>query len=116
MVHALTMCSFSGLMLKKNLHVCNNYHPNIKFTHESDKEHIPFLDRNVKLPGSRLSADLYIKSTDRYHYLHYISSHSEHAKKSVIYSQDLRPSGICSEKKDFKKHICEMKSWFSQRG
>ena len=81
------------------LNVCNNYHPNIKFTHESDKEHIPFLDRNVKLCGNRLSGDLYIKSTDRYRYLHYISSHSEHAKKSVIYSQDLRPSRICSEKK-----------------
>ena len=25
-------------------------------------------------------------------------------------------SCICSEEKDFDKHICEMKSWFSQRG
>ena len=95
------------------LNVCNNYHPNIKFTHESDKEHIPFLDRNVKLSGNRLSGDLYIKSTDRYRYLHYISSHSEHAK-------NLQPrfetKSNLLRKKDFKKHICEMKSWFSQRG
>ena len=30
--------------------------------------------------------------------------------------QLLRLSRICSEEKDFEKHICEMKSWFSQRG
>ena len=53
----------------------NNYHPNIKFTHESNKEHIPFLDLNVKLSGNKLSTDLYIKSTDRHQYPHYTSSH-----------------------------------------
>ena len=62
------------------------------------------------------STDLYIKPTDRHQYLHYTSSHPEHTKKSVVYSQALRLSRICSEEKDFKKHIGEMKSWFSQRG
>ena len=46
----------------------------------------------------------------------YTSSHPEHTKKSVVYSQALRLSQICSQEKDLKKHICEMKSWFSQRG
>ena len=94
----------------------NNYHPKIKFTHESNKEHILFLDLKVKLSGNKLSADLYIKSTDRHQYLHYTSSHPEHTKKSVRYSQALRLSRICSEEKDCEKHICEMKSWFSKRG
>ena len=94
----------------------NNYHINIIFIHESNKEHIPFLDLKVKLLGNKLSTDLYIKSTDRHHYLHYTSSHPDHTKKSVVYSQALRLSRICSEGKDFDKHICEMKSWFSQRG
>ena len=39
----------------------NNYHLKIYFTQESNKEHIPFLDLNVKLLGNKLSADLYIK-------------------------------------------------------
>ena len=86
------------------------------FTHESSKERIPFLDLNVNLSGNKLSTDLYIKLTDRHQYLHYTSSHPEHTKKSVVYSQALRLSRICSEEKDFKKHICEMKSWFLQRG
>ena len=70
----------------------------------------------MKLSGNRLSTNLYVKSTDRHQYLHYTSSHPEHTKKSVVYSQALRLSRICSEEKDFEKHICEMKSWFSQRG
>ena len=83
----------------------NNYHPNIKFTHESNKEHIPFLDLNVNLSGNKLSTDLYIKPTDRHQYLHYTSSHPEHTKKSVVYSQALRLSRICSEEKDCEKHL-----------
>ena len=43
------------------LNVLNSYHPNIKFIHESNKEHILFLDLNVKLSGSKFSTDLYIK-------------------------------------------------------
>ena len=94
----------------------NKYHPNIKFSHESNKEHIPFLDLNLKLSGNKLSTNLYIKSTDRHQHLYYTSSHPEHTKKSVVYSQSLTLSRICSEEKDFEKHICELKSWFSQRG
>ena len=70
----------------------------------------------MSLSGNKLSTDLYIKPTDRYQYLHYTSSHPEHTNKSVVYSQALRLSRICSEEKDFEKHIAEMKSWFSQRG
>ena len=101
-------------MVKKNLH--HLYDPNITFTHESNKKHIPFLDLKVNLSGNKLSTDLYIKPTDRRQYLHYTSSHPQHTKKSVVYSQALRLSRICSEKKDFKTHICEMRLWFSQRG
>ena len=44
----------------------NSYHPNIKFTHESDKEHIPVSGLNVNLSGNKLSTDVYIKLTDRH--------------------------------------------------
>ena len=92
------------------LNVLNNYHPNIKFTHESNKEHIPFLELNMKLLGNKLSTNLYIKSTDRHQYLHYVSSHPDHPKKSVVYSQALKLSRICSEEKKIEEHICEMDS------
>ena len=70
----------------------------------------------MSLSGNKLSTNLYIKPTNRHQYLHYTSSHRELTKKSVVYSQALRLSRICSEEKDFKKPIAEMKSWFSQRG
>ena len=88
--------------------VRNSSHPNIKFTHESNKQHIPLLDLNMNLSGNKLSTDQYIKLTDRPQYLHYTSSHPEHTKKSVVYSQALKLSRICSEEKDFKR-ICLLK-------
>ena len=62
----------------------NSHHPNIKFTHESNKQHIPFLDLNVNLSGNKLSTDVYIKPADRHQYLHYTFSHPEHTKKSDV--------------------------------
>ena len=94
----------------------NNYHPNIKFTYESNKENITFLDLNVSLSGSKLTTDLHTKSTDKHQYLHYTSAHSAHTKRSIIYSQALRMSRICSYKNDFEKHLVDMKSWFQARG
>ena len=87
----------------------NNYHPNIKFTHKSNKEHMSFLDLNVKLSGNKLSIDFYIKLTDRHQYLLYTPSHPEHTKKSVVYSKAMKLTRICSEEIYFEKHICEMK-------
>ena len=33
----------------------NSYHPNIKFTYESNKGNITFLDLNVRLSGKKLT-------------------------------------------------------------
>ena len=94
----------------------NNYHPNIKFNYESNKENTTFLDLEVSLSENKLTADLHTKSTDKYHYLHYTSAHSAHTKLSIIYSQTLRMSRICSCKTDFEKHLVDIKSWFQARG
>ena len=74
----------------------NNYHPNIKFTYESNKENITFLDLDVSLSGNKLTTDLHTKSTDKHRYLHYTSAHPAHTKRSIIYSRALRMSRICS--------------------
>ena len=44
------------------LNRCNSY---LKFTYESNKTSIPFLDHDVSLSNGDLSTDLHIKSTDR---------------------------------------------------
>ena len=91
------------------LNRCNSY---LKFTYESNKTSIPFLDHDVSLSNGDLSTDLHIKSTDRYQCLHYTSSHPNHNKCSIIYSPALRISRICSNKSDFLKNLESMKSWF----
>ena len=62
------------------------------------------------------STDLHTKSTDKHQYLHYISAHAANTKRSIIYSQALRKSRICSYKTDFEKHLVDMKSWLQARG
>ena len=93
----------------------NRCNPYLKFTYESSKTSIPFLDFKVTLSNGYLSTDLHIKSTDRHQFLYYTSSHPDHTKHSIIYSQALRISRICSNKSDFLKHLESMKSWFQVR-
>ena len=102
--------------LETFLQELNNFNPDLKFTYESNEKEIPFLDLKVKLNEGKISTDLYIKSTDRHQYLHFTSSHPNHTKRSIVYSQGLRVKRICSEKEDFLKHMREMKLWFLKRG
>ena len=102
--------------LEEFLKDVNNYHPNIKLTHEFNKEKIPFLDLKVSLSGGQMTTDLHIKSTDKHQYLHYTSTHPDHTKGSIVFSQALRISRICSNKTDFERHLSDMESWFQARG
>ena len=81
---------------------------NITFTHESNKGHIPFLDLNVKVSVTSFLLMCIINKLTGI--IIFIIRHPEHTKKSVVYSQALKLSQICSEEKDFEKHICEIKS------
>ena len=97
------------------LNELNKFHPNLSFTYETSKERVNFLDLNVSIRNGTVSTDLYIKPTDGHQYLHYKSSHPEHIKNSIPYSQALRLSRICSSEKDFKGHVDRMKVWFLAR-
>ena len=90
----------------------NKIHPNLRFTHEYSRKNLTFLDLNVKILDRKIDTDLHIKATDKYQYLHYTSSHSHYTKRSIVYSQALRVSRICSFENDFIRHRNEMKSWF----
>ena len=90
----------------------NAFNPNIQFTYESSKKSIAFLDLDVALNNGRLESTVHVKPTDRHQYLHYSSSHPEHTKRSIVFSQTLRVSRICSREKDFQDHCLQMRSWF----
>ena len=66
-----------------------NFNPDLKFTYESNEKEIPFLDLKVKLNEGKINTDIYIRSTDRPQYLHFTSSHPDHPKRSIVYSQEL---------------------------
>ena len=57
------------------------------------------------------------KLSERNQYLHYTSSHPEHTKNICrLQTSYQTESNLLRRKSDLVKHICEMKSWFSQRG
>ena len=74
----------------------NAFNPNIQFTYQSSKKSIAFLDLDVAVYNGRLESTVRVKPTDRHQYFHYSSSHPEHTKRSIVFSQTLRVSRICS--------------------
>ena len=67
----------------------NNFTPHLKFTYDSSEKSISFLDLIITVSERKLKTTLHIKSTDHHPYLHYVSSHPEHTKRSVVFSQEL---------------------------
>ena len=101
--------------LQRFLEELNKTHTNLKFTYESSKEKISFLDLSVSFCNGNLYTDLHIKTTDCHQYLEYTSSHPEHTKKSIIYSQTARLSRLLSFEQEFKGHKKNLISWFVKR-
>ena len=53
---------------------------------------------------------------DCHQFLHFISAHPFHNKKSSVYSQGLRIKRLCSSPLTFQKHLENLKTWFCKRG
>jgi hypothetical protein len=90
--------------------------PTIKFTVEISEKQVSFLDVMVKKVNNRIVTDLYTKPTDSHDYLLYSSSHPQRCKDSIPYSQFLRLTRICSEERDFDRHVINLSSHFLRRG
>jgi hypothetical protein len=62
----------------------NNVHPTIKFTHETSRTNISFLDTYITCENGIMSSDIYNKPTDKHKYLSpELSSKTLHQKYSV---------------------------------
>ena len=94
----------------------SNLTPNLKFTYDSSKKDKSFLDLKVSLSKDKLSTDLHIKLTDCHQSLHYSSNHPEHTKRSIVYSELLHVSRICSLENNFNRHKSNMKIWIQKGG
>ena len=100
--------------LEKFLDDLNSFDFNIKFTHESSKDNVTFLDFMLKFSKVYLTTDLHIKDTDQHQFLRFNSSHPDHTKRSIIYSQALRLAKICTFEMTF--YDTEMKKSHDFRG
>ena len=97
--------SHGGEKLKTFLENLDQFHPNIKFTHESNTESIRFLDLRVKLSQAKFETDLHVKPTDRIQYIHCSFSHPGNTKQPIVYSQTLRVARVCSHEADVMVHL-----------
>ena len=92
------------------------FHPNIKFTWESSRSAVNFLDVVVGTEGENFVTDVYCKPTDCHQFLHYESSHHIHSQRSIVYSKGLRIKRICSTYDLFLGHLQKLREWFIKRG
>ena len=94
----------------------NNFHRAFQFTWEISETSVSFLDILVPINGNRLTTSVFYKPTDSHSYLLYSSSHPNHTKQSIPFSQFLRLRRLCSEDEDFQSKSLEMRESFVQRG
>ena len=94
----------------------NDYHQSIKFTMETSKTEVNFLDTKVKKGDKGLYIDLYTKPTDTNTYLLYSSAHPPATKRSLPYSQLLRLKRICTRQEDYERHKEVKLEEFRDRG
>ena len=95
----------------------NNSHKSIKFTAETSRKEINFLDTKVKVgQNNKLYTDLYVKPTDTNSYLKFDSAHPPKCKESLPYSQYLRIKRICKNTNDYTKHVKQKESEFLEKG
>ena len=69
----------------------------------------------VSINGDALATSVSYKPTDSHSYLLFSSSHPNHTKQSIPYSQCLRLRRLCSDDKDFEIKSLEMRTFFVER-
>ena len=67
----------------------NSFHPALKYTWEISKNLFAFLDIKLSINNSSLSNNVQYKPTDSHNYLPHSSSHPQHIKNAIPFSQFL---------------------------
>ena len=112
----LGTASCSRVELQRFINFVNNFHPALQFTWEISETSVSFLDILVSINGNLLSTSVFYKPTHSHSYLLFSSSHPNHTKRSIPFSQFLRLRRICSEDEDFQAKSLEIRHFFVQRG
>ena len=97
------------------IHTLYQFHIGIKLIYESSKEEsIAFLELKGSIKNYKIITDLYVKSTNRHIYLHYLTAPPNHTKRTVVFNHTLCISRFCSYKEHFIKNRAKIKLWFSK--
>jgi hypothetical protein len=101
--------------LKTFVEQLNQFHPTIKFELNYSYTEISFLDTIVYIENNLLKTKLYTKPTDKKQYLHFSSSHPQHIKTSIPYSQALRYRRIITDDNILKTSLDNLSHKFINR-
>ena len=58
----------------------------------------------MRLKDEKKASNLHVKPSNGHEYLHFSSSHPNHIKGSVVFSQILHISRFCSNENDFERN------------
>jgi hypothetical protein len=94
----------------------NNFHPNIKFTHETEKDgQIPFLDVLLKKnQDGTIETTVYRKPTNNNVYIHWNSYAPKEWKIGTLYGIIRRAYEICSTQEERSKELKFLKTVFTE--
>ena len=96
--------------------ILNTFHNTIKFELKYSNTEIQFLDTVTYIEDNSLKTKLFIKPTDNKQYLHFYSSHPNHIKRSIPYSQALRYRRIITDNNILHSELKNLKTKFLTRG
>ena len=86
----------------------NSFHPALKYTLEISENSLAFRDIKVSVNDNGSSTSVHYKPTDSHKYLLHSSSHPQHVKNAIPFSQFLRLRHLCSDDTDFNNKCEEM--------
>ena len=93
----------------------NKHHSNVILASTISTTSVNFLDVTVDLHEGHISTKTYTKSTDTHAFLSYNSFSPRHIKQSIIYSQFLRYTRICSNDGIFFNDTTKLFKYFLAR-
>ena len=102
--------------LEEIIATLNNFHPNIKFTHEFEQNNeIPFLDVLVKKEDNgELQTGVYRKETNKSIYIHWNSHAPKQWKIGTLRGMIRRVYDICSNEENMTKELKHIKEVFTE--
>nr|XP_022299146.1 uncharacterized protein LOC111107980 [Crassostrea virginica] len=101
--------------LAEFFNILNSMSPTLKFTMESDRSRLSFLDVMIIKNGDRITTDVFYKITDTKQYLMFDSCHPRHIRNNIPYNLARRLCTIISDAEILDTRLKELQVLLLQR-